>query len=315
MNGPNSLEHVPVMRDIAVGLLGCRSGGFYVDGTIGGGGYAEAILEESAPDGVVLGLDWDEEAVARVRGRLERFRERLVLEHASYADLPLVLKKHNIEAVDGIVLDLGVSSFQLDDPTRGFSFTLDGPLDMRMDRGEGATAADLVNSLTEKELADMIYLFGEERWSRRIARAIVSRRLQRPFSRTAELAEVVGGAVPKTKDSARIHPATRTFQALRLAVNREQEALERFLDEVPQMLKPGGRLCIVSFHSLEDRMVKVKFREWAKSCRCPAHVPRCECGGKPMVRLMTRKPLRPAEEEVGSNPRARSARLRAMEKC
>ena len=315
MSGPGSLEHLPVMRDTAIELLGCRSGGLYVDGTIGGGGYAEAILEASAPDGILFGLDWDAEAVSRVRQRLRGFGERLVLERASFADLPLLLKKMNFETVDGIVLDLGVSSFQLDDASRGFSFNQDGPLDMRMDRSRGETAADLVNSLPEKELADMIYLFGEERLSRRIARHIVSRRTLQPFTRTAELADVVRGAVPRTKDSVRIHPATRTFQALRLAVNREQDALERFLADVLGVLRPGGRLCIVSFHSLEDRMVKVKFREWARSCRCPASLLRCECEGKPLVRLLSRKALRPAPEEVERNPRSRSARLRALEKC
>ncbi|MCE5244502.1 MAG: 16S rRNA (cytosine(1402)-N(4))-methyltransferase RsmH [Syntrophobacteraceae bacterium] len=315
MNSPNSLEHVPVMRDPAVELLGCRSGGVYVDGTIGGGGYAEAILDASAPDGFLIGLDWDGDAIDRVRRRLDRFRERLVLERASFADLPIILKRLNIVTVDGIVLDLGISSYQLDDPLRGFSFSLDGPLDMRMDRSRGETAADLVNSLPEKELADVIYRFGEERWSRRIAGAIVARRKQQPFSRTGELAELIRGAVPKTRDSARIHPATRSFQALRLAVNREQDALGRFLDGALEVLKPGGRLCIVSFHSLEDRMVKVKFREWARSCRCPADAIQCRCEGKPLGRLLVRKVLRPAPEEVESNPRARSARLRAVEKC
>ncbi|MFP5212557.1 MAG: 16S rRNA (cytosine(1402)-N(4))-methyltransferase RsmH, partial [Acidobacteriota bacterium] len=201
-----------------------------------------------------------------------------------------------------------------EDAERGFSFAQDGPLDMRMDRSLSVTAADLVNELSEKDLADLIYEFGEERLSRRIARAIVAQRKESPFSRTRELAELVARVVPKSKDTRRIHPATRTFQALRLAVNRELETLGRFLSTVLDQLAPGGRLSVVAFHSLEDRMVKERFREWARSCRCPRSSPVCTCGGQPLVRLVTRKALRPSEEEVERNPRARSARLRVMEK-
>ncbi|NSW86833.1 MAG: 16S rRNA (cytosine(1402)-N(4))-methyltransferase RsmH [Syntrophobacteraceae bacterium] len=306
--------HVPVMLDEVLRWLGCRAGGLYVDGTVGGGGYAEAILEASAPGGRLIALDWDAEAVDRVKHRLSSYRDRVIVERGSFAELPVVLARHETGPVDGIVLDLGVSSFQLSDPCRGFSFVHDGPLDMRMDQSLPRTAADLVNTLPENDLADLIFRLGEEKWSRRIARAVVSRRIERPFRRTAELADLISYTVPRTRDSRRIHPATRTFQALRIAVNRELETLEVFLTDVLDALKPGGRLCIVAFHSLEDRIIKHRFRDWAKSCRCPANAPVCKCQGRPLVKLLTRKAVRPGEEEVGANPRARSARLRAVEK-
>ncbi len=308
-------EHKPVMRDEALELLQCRAGGLYVDGTAGGGGYAEAIVEASGPDGVLLALDWDGEAIERVGRRLERFGERVILERASFAEMPGILSRLGLGPVDGIVLDLGVSSFQLDDPERGFSFMLDGPLDMRMNASRGQTAADVVNFSSEKELARLIFEFGEDRWARRIARAVVSRRKIAPFATTKELADAIAANVPKTPDSRRIHPATRTFQALRLAVNRELEALKDFLSEALDLLKPGGRLCIVAFHSLEDRIVKEKFRDWARACRCPANLAVCRCEGVALARLLTRKVLRPKEEETIQNPRSRSARLRAVEKC
>lgn len=306
--------HVPVMQEEVLQLLACRSGGLYVDGTAGGGGYAEAILRRTGPNGVLLALDWDAEAIERVAQRLRPYGERVHVERSSFADLHLVLEGRRLGPADGVVIDLGVSSFQLEDPQRGFSFLHDGPLDMRMDQGLSQTAADLLNTMAEGELADLIFTFGEEKWARRIARAIVERRKQRPFAGTLELARLVAEATPKTRDSRRIHPATRTFQALRIAVNRELEALSRFLAKVLDVLKSGGRLCVVSFHSLEDRMVKDQFRTWTRSCRCPQSTPVCLCGGQPLVELLTRKPLRPTAAEVEHNPRARSARLRAISK-
>ena len=285
-----------------------------MDGTLGGGSYAEAILQRTGPCGRLIGLDWDAEAIARVSVRLADHGERVVLRKASFGDLAPLLFEMGLGGVDGIVLDLGVSSPQLEDRTRGFSFMEDGPLDMRMDRSRPDTAADLVNGLSERELAQLIRTLGEERWAKRIARAIVSRRKARVFYRTKELADLVAGVVPRTPDSRRIHPATRTFQALRIAVNEELEALRSFLGSVLDVLNPGGRLCIVAFHSLEDRMVKEHFRRWASACRCPVEEPFCRCEGKPLVRLLTKKALRPTDEEVEINPRARSARLRAMEK-
>jgi 16S rRNA (cytosine1402-N4)-methyltransferase len=303
------------MLETAIELLDCRPGGIYVDGTIGGGGYARAILDRSAPDGVVLGLDWDEEAIGRVREKLSgEYGQRLKLEKADFADIRRVLRKHDLEYADGIVVDLGVSSFQLEDPARGFSFMQEGPLDMRMDRDLPYTAADLVNTLPEKDLADLIFKYGEERLSRRIARKIAAERKQNRISGTKEFAEMIRKAVPKTRDSFRIHPATRTFQALRIAVNHELESVERFLPEALDLLRPGGRLCVIAFHSLEDRIVKGTFRTWAQSCRCPRELAKCECEGRPLARLLAKKALRPSPDEVENNPRARSARLRAVEK-
>ena len=276
---PGESQHIPVMLGPVIELLNCKPGGIYVDGTIGGGGYARSILEKSAAEGVVLGLDWDWEAIERVRERLGGYGERLILEKADFADIRRVLRKHGIMEVDGIAVDLGVSSFQLGDPQRGFSFMNEGPLDMRMDRSLLQTAADLVNTLPEKDLADLIHRYGEERLARRIARAIVAARKKGRIANTLELAELIRKAVPKTRDSFRIHPATRTFQALRIAVNREIDSLERFLPEALDVLKPGGRLCVAAFHSLEDRIVKRTFKDWARSCRCPRERAACECEG------------------------------------
>ena len=314
MDERTSRPHVPVLREAVMGLLGCHAGGVYVDGTVGGGGYAEAILQASAPDGVLIGLDCDAEAIARVQARLSSYQNRLFLAEANFADLPSILRELNQGPVDGMVIDLGVSSFQLTDAARGFSFMLEGPLDMRMDRRLPQTAADLVNRLSEKDLTDLIRHLGEERWASRIVRAISAQRRIRPFTTTLELAVEIARVVPRTKDSLRLHPATRTFQALRLAVNHELDSLERFLAHALECLKPGGRLCTVAFHSLEDRIIKNTFREWSKACTCPQTLPQCECGGQPRVRLITRKPVRPDASEVETNPRSRSARLRAVEK-
>lgn len=301
------------MLKVAIHMLECRSDGRYVDGTLGGGGYTEAILEASAPAGRLLALDWDQVAIERARRRFESQGERLTFHQANFANIEEVIREAHWPAVDGVVLDLGVSSFQLDDPDRGFSFRMDGPLDMRMDRTLPNTAGDLVNKLPEKDLVRLIFDLGEERWARRIAHAIVTQRKSIPFERTVQLAELVQMVVPKTADSRRIHPATRTFQALRIAVNQELESLRRFLSQVIDLLAPGGRLVVVAFHSLEDRMVKEQFKMWANPCRCPRNFPACTCEGS-RVRLLTKRALKASEQEIVSNPRARSARLRGVEK-
>ncbi len=308
-------SHIPVLLEEAIGMLSCRPGGRYVDGTLGGGGYTERILKCSAPDGRVLGMDWDASAIERAASRLAAYGERVCLVHASYADLPRVLGEIGWKKVDGMVLDLGVSSVQLDEPDRGFSLMRDGPLDMRMDRSACRTAADLVNHWAEKDLADVIYGLGEERWARRIARAIVAHRALTPFRTTMELAELIKRVVPHSADSRRIHPATRTFQALRLAVNLELESLEKFLSFALDLLEENGRLSIVSFHSLEDRLVKRAFKAWAARCQCPPQELRCTCSRQQRARLLTRKVVTPTEQEIELNPRARSAKLRAVQKC
>jgi len=311
---PRESQHIPVMLGPVLELLRCKPGGIYVDGTIGAWGYARCLLEKSAPDGVVLGLDWDLEAIERVRERLGDHGGRLILEKSDFADIRMVLDRHGIGQADGIVVDLGVSSFQIEEPRRGFSFINEGPLDMRMNLDLTQTAADLVNALPEKDLADLIYRYGEDRLSRRIARAIVAARKRGRIDNTRELAELIRKAVPVTRDTFRIHPATRTFQALRIAVNREIDSLQRFLPEALGVLGDGGTLCVVAFHSLEDRVVKEAFRNWARSCRCPRERAACECEGRPLVRPLTKKALRPSPDEIERNPRARSARLRAVEK-
>jgi len=290
-------------------------GGLYLDGTVGGGGHSRLILEASAPDGRLIGLDRDADALASAARVLAPFGDRAILRHARFSEAGRVLEQLGVTAVDGILLDLGVSSYQLDTPERGFSFRDDGPLDMRMDRSGGATAADLVNELDEGELARIFRDFGEERHARRIARRIVAARVEQPFARTRQLAELVRDAVPGGHIPARIHPATRVFQALRIFVNGELDQVRDGVVSCLGLLKPGGRMVVISFHSLEDRIVKHCFRDAATGCICPPRLPYCQCGRTPEVELLTRKALRPGQEEVEENPRSRSAVLRAVRKC
>lgn len=302
-------RHVPVLLDAVIDTLRPRAGGRYVDGTLGGGGHARAILEASAPDGRLLGLDHDPAALSRARTLLAPFGGRAVCVRASFADLGAVADAHGFSPLDGVVLDLGLSSDQLDDAARGFSFQVTGPLDMRMDPGAPERAADLVNALTEQDLADVLYRLGDERRSRRIARAIVA---SRPIESTTELANVVARAAGG--HAGRIHPATRTFQALRIAVNGELDALAAVLPQAIDRLAPGGRLAVISFHSLEDRIVKHTLRDEARECVCPPGLPECRCGHRARLRLVTRRPIEPSAAEVQANPRARSAKLRVAER-
>lgn len=306
--------HIPVLLDEVVRHMQCSPGKRFVDGTVGGGGHARAILEQTGPDGLLVGIDRDAAALARARRALRAYRDRVHLFCDNFVRLPSILARIQMPAVHGILLDLGLSSFQVDDPERGFSFAHPGPLDMRMDTSLQTTAAHLVNTLKEKELADLIRRYGEERWSRRIARHIVKARAESPIERTDRLAGVVAAAIPAAKRSRDRHPATRTFQALRIAVNQELDNLQAFLREAPGCLLPGGRLAIISFHSLEDRLVKRTFSDWARSCRCPPEWPVCCCDRRPLMRLVTRRPVLPSPREISSNPRARSARLRVAEK-
>lgn len=274
-----------------------------VDGTLGGGGHAEALLQRGAR---VIGLDRDPAAIARAQGRLASFGERFTALEANFAE---VEERLGGAQVDGLVLDLGVSSPQLDSPERGFSFQKEGPLDMRMGR-EGLTARELIENTPERELAQLIRSLGEERFARPIAR-----QLKRALpSTTTQAAEVIQRAVPRRSWPKHLHPATRTFQALRIAVNRELEALSRALEAIPRLLLPGGVAAVISFHSLEDRRVKEAFRELCGRCRCPPGLPLCRCGAKGDFRPLTKKPITASEEEVLRNPRARSAKLRAVEK-
>jgi len=314
VNALQQQEHKPVLLDEVIGYLRCAPGKFFVDGTVGGGGHARAILEKTAPDGRLIGIDWDEKALLKAHSNLQSYQERLVLVRENFARTGSVLAQLHVQEVDGILLDLGLSSFQVDEAERGFSFNLAGPLDMRMDSREKNTAAHLVNTLSEGKLAEIIWNFGEERWHRRIARHIVRARDKEAIETTDRLARVVYRAIPAGKRDRQRHPATRTFQALRLAVNRELDHLQTFLQGALNWLRPGGRLAIISFHSLEDRLVKQTFAKWARSCRCPSSSPICQCEGKPLVLLVNKKPVVPGKSEIQANPRARSGRLRVVEK-
>ncbi len=306
--------HVPVLYDQVLAGLSVRPGGRYVDATVGGGGHAAGILRASAPDGRLLGLDADPEAIAFAERVLHPFGERLTLQVANFRHLAQVATALGFEQIDGVLLDLGLSSRQLADGSRGFSFSQDGPLDMRFDPTQGLRAADLVNSLSEVELADLLWRYGEERFARRIARAIVA---ARPLLTTAHLAEVVTRAVGQGKHKGareRIHPATRTFQALRIAVNDELTALAEALPQARDLLRPGGRVAVISFHSLEDRLVKRFFQDEARDCLCPPEMPVCVCGHRASLRPVNRRPIRPGDQEIAANPRSRSARLRIAER-
>ncbi len=301
--------HQPVLYHDIIHVLQPQRGGLYVDGTVGAGGHAWGILDASAPDGHLLGLDVDPQALVLTRQRLASFGERAILAQASYTTLQEQLKRLGWEKVQGILLDLGVSSMQLDTPNRGFSFMQDAPLDMRFDPTSPLSAADLVNSLPESELADILYCFGEERRAYQVARAIVR---ARPLETTRQLAGVVAKATHSGRGG--MHPATRTFQALRIAVNGELEAVETVLPQAVAALVSGGRLAVIAFHSLEDRIVKQFLRRESQDCICPPRQPVCNCGHRAVVRELTRKPIRPTDQEAQENPRARSARLRVAEK-
>ena len=307
--------HIPVLLHEAVAFLTPRPGGVYVDATFGGGGHTRKILEASAPDGQVLALDADLEAVARAERLISEtgVGDRLRVVHANFASLDEVVRDAGVGLVDGVLFDLGLSSFQLDDAGRGFSFRFGGPIDMRLDPSEGAPVAEMVNTLPEDELANIIYEFGEEPKSRRIARAIVRERERAPITRTDVLADIVASAVGGRR-GADTHPATRTFQALRIARNRELSALTDGLNAALGALAPGGRLVSIAFHSLEDRIVKQFIATESAACICPPELPVCICDQQPRLRKVTGRAVKPGADEIAANPRARSAVLRAAER-
>lgn len=290
-------------------MLAVRPGGLYIDGTLGGAGHAAAILQAARPDGRLLGLDADPTAVERASRRLAAWGARAIVVHASFEAMEHIAREHGFAPVDGILLDLGLSSDQLADATRGFSFSAGGPLDMRFDPTRGVPASVLVNEWSAEALTDLFYRYGEERASRRIARAIVR---ARPIETAERLAQVVRQVTGRARQ--RLDPATKIFQALRIAVNDELGALERVLPQAVRLLRPGGRLVIIAFHSLEDRIVKQFFKDESKGCVCPPTQPVCTCNHRPSLRVVTIKPVRPGQVELRANPRARSARLRAAER-
>lgn len=308
-----SQYHVPVLLEAVLRWLQPRPGATIVDATLGGGGHSEALARALAPTGILIALDQDPEALAEAGRRLDGLPGFRPV-RGNFGDLSGLLDQQGVGQVDGVLMDLGVSSHQLDQAERGFSFRHDAPLDMRMDLQGGTTAADLVAELAESDLESTIREYGEERHARRIARRIVQEREREPILTTGRLARIVEAALPPPARHGRIHPATRTFQALRIAVNDELGALQRGLEAAVERLAPGGRVVVISYHSLEDRIVKTTFRRGEGECTCPPRVPFCQCQPLRLLRVLTRRPVEPDEGEIAANPRARSARLRAAER-
>ena len=306
--------HLPVLAEEVMTILSPRPGSLQIDGTLGGGGHTERILEASTPDGRVLGLDADPAAVERVKVRLARFGDRLVVRQADFRDIGTVAPAAGFTAVDGLLLDLGLSSYQLVDAERGFGFRTGGPLDMRFDTSRGIPAAELIADLDTAALTSLFRRYGEEPRAGRIARAIVRERAATPIDTAERLAAVVERAAPAAPGRRRIHPATRVFQALRIAVNDELGALDAALTAAMDLLRPGGRLVVLSYHSLEDRIVKRFVAAERKGCICPPVIPVCVCGRSPRLRVLGPQPVVPTADEVAANPRARSARMRAAER-
>ncbi len=306
-------HHVSVLRQECIDGLHIKPGGIYVDGTLGGAGHSSQIAGRLTT-GRLIGIDRDETALAAAGKRLQEFEDRVTLVHANFSQIASVLKNLEIDAVDGILLDLGVSSPQLDDAQRGFSYMADAPLDMRMNRQDSLSAWDVVNTWPYEQLRRILFDYGEERYAPRIAQAICSRREQAPIQTTLALVDVIRSAMPAAALREKQHPAKRSFQAIRIAVNDELGAVHQVMQDAVSCLKPEGRLCVITFHSLEDRIVKNGMAEAAKGCTCPPQIPVCVCGNKPKVKLITRKPITATEEELNVNPRSRSAKLRICEK-
>lgn len=306
--------HLPVLADEAIDLLQARAGQTLLDCTLGGGGHARRFAAVLGPAGRIVGIDRDSDALEEARGALEGSGPGVVLLHGDFRECVRLLASVGIHRVDAALMDLGVSSHQLDVAERGFSFRLPAPLDMRMDRSGGTTAADIVNGAPEAEIRRILTEYGEERWAARIAKVIVARRAARPFETTTDLADVVTGAIPAGARPRDIHAATRSFQGLRIAVNDELGALRDAVDACVDLLSPGGRLGVMSYHSLEDRIVKQAFVRLSGRCQCPPGLPVCRCGAVQRIEIVTRKPVMASASEVAANPRARSARLRVAAK-
>lgn len=302
-------EHVTVLKNKTVDAVWCGEG-LYVDMTLGGGGHSSEILKRG---GRVIGIDQDIDAINAARETLSKISSNFTLVKSNFREIKKVLKDLNIDKVDGIIMDLGVSSYQLDEKSRGFSYMHDGRLDMRMDRESSLSAYEVVNGYSEERLAQIISDYGEERWAKRIASFIAERRKEEDIKTTFELVSIIKAAVPKGARKDGPHPAKRTFQAIRIEVNRELAILEETVCDCSEVLKKGGRIGIITFHSLEDRIIKETYQKLAKGCSCPPSFPVCVCGGQPSLKIISRKPVLPDEEEINLNPRARSAKLRIAE--
>lgn len=308
-----AFEHVSVLWEETVDGLNIKPDGIYIDGTLGGGGHSELVLKRLTT-GKLIGIDQDTDALAAASERLKEYGDRFIPVHSNFEDVLDVLKDLGIDKVDGMMMDLGVSSYQLDEAERGFSYMQDGELDMRMDRSRPFSAKDVVNTYTLEELHKIIKEYGEERWSKRIAQFIVEARQDHEITRTTELVDIIKAAVPKGARKDGPHPAKRTFQAIRIEVNNELGIISETIKSISTALNPGGRISIITFHSLEDRIVKNTYKELAKGCICPPELPVCMCNNKPVVKIITRKPRVPSDKEIEENPRARSAKLRVAEK-
>lgn len=306
--------HYSVMLAETVDSLNIKPGGVYVDCTLGGAGHSARILEKMGGDGKLVGIDRDEYAIQKASQRLEKYKDNILLIKGNFCDAPELLSENGIHKIDGVVADLGVSSFQLDNADRGFSYMHDAPLDMRMSRQDKLSAYDVVNGYEEKELSRIINLFGEERFASKIAYNICRTREKQPIKTTAELVEVVKNSIPAKNRADGPHPAKRTFQAIRIEVNGELDVIDKMILGLFPMLESGGRMAVITFHSLEDRIVKHTFAELAKGCECPPDFPVCVCGKKPQGVVVTKKPILPSEQELEENPRSRSAKLRVCEK-
>ena len=310
-----SYRHIPAMLNEVVNYLNCRPGNVYVDGTIGGCGHARAICEKIFPGGRFIGIDQDIDAISNAETVLKDYTSNIHLFHGNFISLPEFLTQLEIDRVDGILLDLGLSLHHIENSGRGFSFRKDEPLDMRMNIQSPLTAENLINNLSQAELQKLFKEYGEERRAKQITRKIIKIRRQKKIQTSKQLAQIIVDSIPaQAAFKQKIHPATRVFMALRIAVNRELERLETFLEYAVDLLNPGGRLCVLAFHSLEDRIVKQRFKALEKGCTCPPQLPQCVCGQEPQLRILTKKVVRPTAEEIAANPKARSTRLRAAEK-
>jgi len=308
-----NFKHIPIMLDEVIEGLNIKENGIYVDGTLGGAGHSLEITKR-LENGKLIGIDQDENALMKAKEVLSSYSDRVILVHDNYENIDSILQELNIPKVDGILLDLGVSSHQLDEGERGFSHSKDAILDMRMDRTREFSAWDVVNKYSEKELEDIIWNYGEDRWAKRIAEFIVKERKEKPIDTTLELVSAIKKAIPKKVRMEGGHPAKKTFQAIRIEVNRELEVLNNSIEKMCNILNPGGRIAIITFHSLEDRIVKETFKELYKDCICPPNIPQCMCNKKREIEIITRKPITASKEELKANPRSRSAKLRIAEK-
>lgn len=309
----SQFHHVSVLLNDCIEALNIRPDGIYVDGTLGGAGHSSQIAQRLTT-GRLIGIDRDPVALQAAGERLSSFGDRVILVHSNFCEMKQVLQSHGISGVDGILLDLGVSSPQLDDGQRGFSYMADAPLDMRMNGQDSLSAHAVVNTWPQEELKRILYTYGEERYAPQIAAAICRHREQKPIETTLELVDIIRGAMPPAALREKQHPAKRSFQAIRIAVNDELGAVEKIMAEGASLLNPGGRMAVITFHSLEDRIVKQGMNEWAKGCTCPPSFPVCVCGKKPLVRIISRKPITADVAELEENPRSRSAKLRVCEK-